>query len=65
MIMLSDISEMDIDLSEFRGLVWATKCAEALNTEVNLKVLRGFVRNFKRTGNFDELFDNLSNAVDI
>ena len=63
--MLSDIPELDLDLSAYRGIVWATKCAEALNKEVNLKALRRFVRIFKRTGNFDELFDNLSNTVGI
>ena len=69
--MSSDAEALDIDIGACRGIVWATKCAEALNNDEILKGMRGFVRRFKRKGDegkpgdYDKLFKDLAEAVDI
>ena len=64
--------ELDIDVGECRGIVWAGKCAEALNENKDGEVLdnlRKCVRHFKRKGgdggkpgDYDELFGKLLKA---
>ena len=64
--------EMDLDVGECRGIVWAGKCADALNESKDgavLENLRKCVRHFKRKGgdggkpgDYDELFGKLFEA---
>ena len=61
--------DLDVDVGDCRGLVWANKCAAALNTEQGLTGMRAFVRHFKRKGgedgkpgDYEELLDKLSKA---
>ena len=66
--------DLDIDVGECRGLVWAGKCAEALGALdcVALNHMRKCVRYFKRKGgdggkpgDYDELFGKLLEASGI
>ena len=60
---------MDVDVGDHRGLVWANKCAEALNGKdlVALEHLRKCARHFKRKkeGEYDEMFEKLVEAAGL
>ena len=68
---MSDTPEqLQVDLSGCRGIVWATKCTEALGTDEGLKHMRAFVRRFKRKGgddgtpgDYDDLLAKLQKAT--
>ena len=65
--------ELDVDLGECRGIVWAGKCADALSDEKTggLENLRKCVRHFKRKGdggkpgNIDDLIEKLAEACGL
>ena len=62
----SECPDLDIDVGECRGIVWAGKCAEALNDDNTLDGMRKFVRKYKRhDGDYDELFESLAKAAGI
>ena len=62
--------DLDVDVGDCRGLVWANKCAEALGSGEGLTRMRAFLRHFKRKGgedgkpgDYEELLGKLSKAT--